>query len=213
MRYYSEWDLVFLDIMKNGSNMFVQLFEYVMEKPAEHPYFVRVPQIYMTVVRNPYDRLVSQFYHHNRKELNVHYKNAIHYPFFRDWVKKTYENGYDGDDGHYFSQSHIIRYYEYPLPYHIFKLEDLKAHELFWFMDLSEERKAEIDKKAFELRKELDLNAHHAYSNMKQGVWQTFHNSETIAICNDYFANDFKAFDYEMIIPSEFHRHMGRSMV
>jgi len=212
MRYYPDWDLVFLDIMKNGSNVFVSLFEYVMEKPSVPPYFERTPEIYMTVVRNPYDRLVSQFYHHNRRELNI-FKNSIHHPFFKEWVKKTYKNGYNGDDGHYFSQTHIIRYYEYPLPYHIFKLETLVAHELFWFMNLSDERKKDIDAKAFELRTKLDLNYHHAYSNVKQGVWQTFYDSETIEICNNYFANDFKAFEYEMIEPSQFNKYMGRSVL
>lgn len=213
MRYYPDWDLCFLDIMKNGSNLFVQLFDYVIEKPAEYPYFIRVPQIYITIVRNPYDRLVSQFYHINRRKLNTDYKNAIHHPFFKEWVKETYGNGYDGDDGHYFSQTHQIRYYEHPLPYNIFKLETLKPHQLFWFMDLSDERKIDIDKKAAEIKLELDLNHHHAFGNSKQGVWQTFHDSETIKVCNEYFANDFKAFDYEIINPSDFNKYIGRSVL
>lgn len=215
MIYYSDWDLCFLDILKNGSNLFAKLFNYVMEKPADPPYFIRVPQIYITVVRNPYDRVISQFYHVNRGKLknDYGYVQYIHYPFFKEWVKETYDNGYDGDDGHYISQTHQIRYYEYSLPYHIFKLETLEPHKLFWFMDLSDERKIDIDKKALEIKLELDLNTHHAFSNFKQGIWQTFHDSETIKVCNEYFANDFKAFNYEIINPSDFNKNIGKSLI
>ena len=209
---YDGYGVVFYPIHKNGTNLFKRLFDYVLgNRTNEETKNIEYVH-HIIIVRNPYDRLVSQFYHHNRRELNI-FKNSIHHPFFKEWVKKTYKNGYDGDDGHYFSQTHIIRYYEYPLPYHIFKLETLVAHELFWFMDLSDERKKDIDAKAFELRTKLDLNHHHAYSNIKQGVWQTFYDSETIEICNNYFANDFKAFEYEMIEPSQFNKYMGRSVL
>lgn len=199
MIYYSEWDLVFSDIMKNGSNLFTNLYKYVLGREADKPFFEREPKYFITVVRNPYDRLVSQFYHINKMELTKMHKYSIHFPFFRKWVKQTYENGYDGNDGHYYSQSHIIQYYEYPLPYKVFKLEELIPHQIFYFLDLTDEQKADIDVKFLEIRNELDLNIHHANKHNKQGLWQSFHNSETIRICNKYFANDFKAFDYPMI--------------
>jgi hypothetical protein len=102
MIYYSEWDLAFLDIMKNGSNLFVELFKSVIGREADRPFFVREPKIYISVVRNPYDRLISQFYYVNRQEIVTTYKKSIHFPFFRKWVKETFENGYDGTDGHFF---------------------------------------------------------------------------------------------------------------
>jgi hypothetical protein len=203
MIYYSEWDLVFLDIMKNGSNLFVELFKHVLGKEADKPYFIREPQLYISVVRNPYDRLVSQFYYVNRGTIVKEYKKAIHFPFFRKWVKETYENGYDGTDGHLFSQAHIIRYYEHQLPYQLFKMEELIPHQLFFFLDLDDEHKSDIDNKFSEIRLELDNTKHHANGNIKQGIWQTFYDSETIRICNEYFAKDFEAFGYDMIHPSE----------
>lgn len=205
MIYYSEWDLAFLDIFKNGSNVFRELFRFVTGRDADKPFFIREPQIYMMVVRNPYDRLVSQFYHINKWEIIKNYRYTIHYPFFRDWVKETYSGeGYTGNDGHYFTQAHITQYYKYPLTYKVFKMEELIPHQLFFFLDLDEERKVEIDEKCVEIRKELDLTKHHAHSNLKQGVWQSFYDSETLQICNRYFANDFKAFNYTMLKPSEF---------
>lgn len=204
MIYYSEWDLVFLDIMKNGSNVFVNLYKHVLGREADRPFFEREPKWFITVVRNPYDRLVTQFYHINRRELNTTHKYSIHFPFFRKWVKETYENGYDGVDGHYFSQSHIIQYYEHPLPFMIYKIEELKPYQLFPFIDLTEEQKDEIVGKYVEIQNQYNLNKHHATTNGKQGVWQSFYDSETIKICNRYFANDFKAFDYPMVEPSEF---------
>jgi hypothetical protein len=203
MTYFSDYELVFLDIMKNGSSRFISLFEYVLGKEKDNPVFVREPQLFITVVRNPYDRLVSQFYHINRSELYRNYRYTIHYPLFREWVKKTYENGYDGDDGHIYAQNHIIQYYKYPdLPYHIFKLEELKPYELFFFLgELSDERKADIDKKYKELGQLRIDDGHYTAGNMKQGIWEIFHNQETIKICNDYFAKDFEAFGYDMIDP------------
>lgn len=213
MIYYSEWDLAFLDIMKNGSNLFVELFKFATGREADKPFFVREPQIYMMVVRNPYDRLVSQFYHINKSEIIRNYKYTIHYPFFRDWVKETYSgDGYTGTDGHLFAQTHITQYYKYPLPYKVFKMEDLIPHQLFFFLDLDETRKNEIDVRFSEIRNELDLSKHHAYNNIKQGVWSSFYDSETIDICNQYFANDFKAFEYQMIKPSEF-VEMSRTLI
>lgn len=203
MIYYSEWDLVFLDIMKNGSNLFAELFKYVIGREADKPFFEREPQLYVTVVRNPYDRLISQFYHINKGILVKEYKKAIHYPFFREWVKETYENGYDGTDGHLFAQSHIIQYFKYPLPYQIFKMEELIPHQLFFFLDLDDERKIDIDNKFSEIRLELSKTKHHAAGNIKQGIWQSFYDSQTIKICNQYFAKDFEAFRYDMINPSE----------
>ncbi len=204
MIYYSEWDLAFLDIMKNGSNLFVELFKYVIGREADKPFFIREPQLYVTVVRNPYDRLVSQFYHINRKELTKDYKYAIHYPFFRKWVKETYENGYDGADGHYYAQSHIIQYDKFPeLSYIVFKMEELIPHQLFFFLDLDDERKMDIDNKFSEIRLELSKSRHHAAGNIKQGIWQSFYDSETIKVCNQYFGKDFEAFGYDVIDPNK----------
>jgi hypothetical protein len=212
MTYYSEYDLAFLDIMKNGSNVFIKLFEYVIGRKADEPFFVREPQIYLTVVRNPYDRLVTQFYHANRKILGKEYSHSIHYPFFRKWVKDTYKNGYDGDDGHMFAQNHIIQYYEWPLPYKVFKLEELVPHELFFFLELDDERKADIDAKFLEIKRDLDNSRHHASGNLKQGIWQVFYDAESIEVCNNYFAKDFEAFNYEIIDPNKWETPK-RSMV
>ncbi len=206
MTYFSDYDLAFLDIMKNGSSRFISLFEYVLGKERDKPVFIREPQIFIVVVRNPYDRLVSQFYHNNKRELWNDYRYAIHYPFFRKWVKETYGNGYDGNDGHYYSQSYIIQYKKYPeLPYHIFKIENLDPSDLFFFLgDLTDERKEDILKKYNELGWVKVVDKHYATNTIKQGIWQTFYDSETIRICNEYFADDFEVFGYEMLDPSEF---------
>lgn len=202
--YYPEYDFLFLDIFKNGSNLFAKLFVHVFGREHEIAYFKREPQIYMSVVRNPYDRLISQFYHINRQTINKNFKYALHYPFFRKWVKEVYSGeGYTGTDGHLFSQTHIIQYYEFPLDYKIFKMEELIPHKMFYFLDLTDEQKKDIDNKFSELNLELSLNGHHALGNMKQGVWEVFHNAETIELCNRYFAKDFEAFGYDMIEPSK----------
>jgi|688.fasta_scaffold415910_2 hypothetical protein len=205
MTYFSDYDLVLLDIMKNGSSRFISLFEYVLGKEKDKPVFIREPQLFITVVRNPYDRLVSQFYHCNKRELWNDYRYAIHYPFFRKWVKETYGNGYDGVDGHYYPQSYIIQYKKYPdLPYHIFKIEELKPYELFFFLgELSLERKADIAREYKELGQSRINDKHYATNNIKQGIWQTFYDSETIGICNEYFADDFEVFNYEIIDPNK----------
>ncbi len=98
------------------------------------------------------------------------------------------------------------------MPYRVFKLEELVPHELFFFLELDDERKADIDVKFLEIRKELDKSRHHASGNLKQGIWQTFYDAESIEVCNDYFAKDFEAFNYEVIEPSKWETPK-RSMV
>ena len=110
MRYYPDWDLVFLDIMKNGSNVFVNLFEYVMEKPSVPPYFERTPEIYMTVVRNPYDRLISQWMHDTQIKNELFYSKLNQKKLFKEWVVSTYKNGYTGNDNHLLTQTDVIQY-------------------------------------------------------------------------------------------------------
>ena len=204
MMYFSEYDFVFLDIFKNGSNVFSRLFEYILGSKGDGPNFIREPNIYISVVRNPYDRVVSQFYHHNRGTILKQYRYTIHYPFFRKWIEEMYSGkGYTGDDGHLHSQSNIIQYYENSSRIKIFKMEEFKPHEIFFFLDLTDEQKLDIDNKFSEIRLEMDLNKHHASTNMKQGIWQVYHTPQTIDICNNYFANDFKAFDYPMLDPKK----------
>jgi len=53
---------------------------------------------------------------------------------------------------------------------------------------------------------------HYATNNIKQGIWQTFYDSETIGICNEYFADDFEVFNYEIIDPNKWETPK-RSMV
>jgi len=74
---------------------------------------------------------------------------------------------------------------------------------MFYFLDLTDEQKADIDTKFSELRLDLAANGHHAFGTMKQGVWEVFHDEETIELCNNYFAKDFEAFGYDMITPSK----------
>lgn len=213
MIYYSDYDLLFFTVPKNGSSVFRKLFEFVMGKESEPPYFKRQPKTYITVVRNPYDRLVTQFYHANRSELFKKYRFTVHHPFFNRWVKNTFENGYDGDDMHMQSQTEIIRYYENNLPYNIFKLEELIPHKLFFFLDLSEERKKEIDDKFPKIMTELEESKHHATNNLKQGEWQSYYDSKSIEICNKNFINDFQAFDYTMIEPKNFQYKVSKNLI
>jgi hypothetical protein len=204
MIYYSEYDLVFITILKNGTNAFAKLFTYVMGKEPEPLFFTRQPTIHMTVVRNPYERLLTQFYHANRRQLWKEFKYTVHHPFFRKWVKETYSNGYDGEDGHLYTQTQFLQFVECQMEYKVFKAEEFSAHELFFFLNLTEERKAEIDKEYSKIIIELETSAHHATNSIKQGVWQSFYDAETIKICNNHYADDFKAFNYEIIKPEEF---------
>ena len=204
MMYYSDHDVLFLTVLKNGSNVFRNLFEFVIGRESDALYFKKQPNTYITVVRNPYDRLVTQFYHANRDELYKKYKFTIHHPFFKKWVKETFEGGYKGDDLHMHTQTELLRYYENKLPINIFKLEELIPHELFFFLDLSEERKKEIDNEFPKIMVELEKEQHHLTNNIKQGVWQTYYDSKTIEICNKHFINDFVAFNYDIIEPEKF---------
>ncbi len=206
MTYFEKYDLAYMDIMKNGTNQFTKLFEWGLGVERSKPVFLREPKVFITIVRNPYDRLVSQFYHINRRKMFKEYQHTLHYPIFREWVKESYENGYDGDDGHHYSQSHIIQYDKFPqLHYHIFKIEELVPSDLFFFLDdLTEERKSEINQKYKEFNEEQVKNKHHATGNIKQGIWQMFYDSETLQIANNYFKSDFEYFGYEMLNPSDF---------
>lgn len=207
MIYYSDYDLAFVDILKNGSMGFRTLFTYVMDREPDKPFFIRQPKIYITAVRNPYDRLISQFYHANKGDIWKNWKWTVHHPYFRRWVRDTYKDGYKGIDGHFYSQTRLLQYYENDIAYKIFKMEELKnAHELFFFLPLTKARKAEIDEKYLEILDELQKSTHHATNNIKQGVWQSYYDAKTIEICNKEFENDFKAFGYEMIDPAEFNR-------
>jgi hypothetical protein len=213
MVYYSEYDFLYVDIFKSGSTAIKTLFEYVLGREPDEPFFTKQPRTYITVVRNPYDRLVTQFYHANRIELWRDWKWTVHHPFFRKWVKETYENGYSGNDGHMFSQVRLLKYYENRLPYKIFKLEELVPYELFFFLPNYQERKEEINDKFLEIIANLEKITHHATNNLKQGIWQSYYDEKTIAICNEYFASDFIVFNYEMIEPVEFSKRFKKGLI
>jgi len=82
-------------------------------------------------------------------------------------------------------------------------MEEFKPHEIFFFLDLTDEQKLDIDNKFSEIRAKFDLNGHHTTTNIKQGIWQVYHTSETIAVCNEFFTDDFKFFDYPMLDPTK----------
>ena len=204
MIYYSDYDFVCVDILKNGSTGLKKIFKFVLGREPDELFFIRKPQIHITVVRNPYKRLITQFYHINRIQLWKDFKHTVHHPFFKKWVKEIYGDGYNGNDGHLYNQTHFLQFYENPIDYKIFKLEELAAHELFFFLYLTEEYKIEIDNEYKKIIDELEKNTHHATNNLIQGVWQSYYDVETIEICNKYYANDFVAFNYEIIEPEEF---------
>jgi hypothetical protein len=213
MIYYSEHNLLFFDILKNGSTGFRKLFELVLGKEDgflqyhQHDnslFFITPPVLYATVVRNPYERLLTQFYHVNKKQLWTTFRYTVHYPFFRKWAKEFCSNEYKENDGHLYTQTQFLKFYENPLEYKIFKIEKLFAHELFFFLDLTAAQKAQIDNEYSKIIKELQGNLHHATNSIKQGTWQSYYDAETIEMCNKYYKCDFKAFDYEIIKPEEF---------
>jgi hypothetical protein len=117
---------------------------------------------------------------------------------------EIFENEYEGEDIHMHTQTELLKYYENNLPISVFKLEELIPHELFFFLDLSEERKKEIDNIFPKIMVELEQKKHHSTNNIKQGVWQTYYDSKTIEICNKHFINDFVAFNYDIIEPEGF---------
>jgi len=89
--YFPEYDFVFLDIFKNGSNVFSRLFEYVLGSKGDGPNFIREPNIYISVVRNPYDRVVSRIRVKDIQAMMVIY---IHNPILYNITKIHHELKY-----------------------------------------------------------------------------------------------------------------------
>lgn len=215
MMYYPKHNLSFFYIFKNGSQAFRELFTYVMEGERDTSDFVNKPEINITIVRNPYDRLVSQFYHANKGEIYRNWrlnslgyqKLNLHYPLFKSWVRDTFNGGYKGSDEHMYSQPRLLKYFEGGIEYKVFKLEELvSVNELFFFMELTKERQNEIDIKYSEILRGMEKINHHATNTVKQGVWQNYYDAKTIEICNKEFEGDFIAFNYKVYDPKEFNK-------
>lgn len=222
MFYWPKHNIVFHPILKNGSTALTELFKFVLGEGEEIEFNLatkdtdpNTSKLYITTLRNPYDRLVSQFYNVYKSHLtkpkyrlkSVEHLRDIHTHFFyfRYWVKETYENGYNGEDPHLYSQWHTLdNGYQYGADYKIFKMENLIPHELFFFLKLDDNQKKEIDDEYLKIMDHFEKNNHHATNNQKKHTWEVYHDSNTIRICNEYFADDFKKFEYQMINPSEF---------
>ena len=119
MVYYKKYSLIYWSILKNGTKVFRDLlneiigdrgtdifqFNKVTEKnfiiPAQPNDKLITAINQFAVVRNPYDRLISQFYHSefiearygwNSYELNRAMYQLKHFDMFKYWVKNTYED-------------------------------------------------------------------------------------------------------------------------
>jgi hypothetical protein len=231
--YFKKYSLLYWKILKNGTNVFRDLLNDCLgETGYDLPSFTKINDTsfvipnqpndklivvwnQFAIVRNPYDRLVSQFYQSkfiqnrygwNAYELHRAMYELKHYEMFQYWVKETYKDGGKGiTDNHFLSQTDLIEYKKNNT-IKLFKLEELEYHKLFWFMDLTDEQKAEIDRKGDEWKKVHSSYGHHSKGYIRQGEWERYYDKNTIQICNEYFAKDFENFGYDMINSESFKR-------
>jgi hypothetical protein len=203
---YDDYGVVLYTIQKNGTNLFKRLFEYVLGNPSNTENEKIDYKHHILIVRNPYDRLISQWMHvtqiksiyWDKKEQNtlVRYCRKQRKEF-KNWVIETYKTGYTGDDNHILSQSeclHIIP----DKTFKIFKLEDLIVDDLFYF--LPEIDSVNLNDKYKEILESLNGSIdHHSRQYRALDYFMDYYDDEVLEICNSYFNIDFKNFGYEIV--------------
>lgn len=203
---YDSYGVVFHPIQKNGTNLFKRLFDYFLGKPTNHQNLKINYKHHILIVRNPYDRLISQWMHDTQikgKYWDKKKKNTLvryckeQKKEFKNWVIETYKMGYVGDTTHICSQSeslHIIPNETWK----IFKLEDLIIDDLFYF--LKEIDSTHLHQKYEEIIESLEVEAgHHSRQYRALDYFMDYYDDEILEICNSYFDIDFKTFGYEIV--------------
>lgn len=216
--YYKKYKLLYWKILKNGTAVFTDLLNEVLGEGVQFENiapiddttilvsgneFVNVRNQF-TIVRNPYDRLVSQFYHSEflgklgKNDFKNMSDSIMHFEAFHKWVKDTYGGDGSVDNQHFLTQTKLMHYRDNKIM-KFFKLEELKYHQLFWFMKLSDEEKWEIDRKGEKWKQFHTSYGHHSKGFIRKGELMDYYNDDTIKICNEYFLVDFQNFGYQMI--------------
>lgn len=137
--------------------------------------------IKIAVIRNPYDRVVSQYYHRVKTNQNNLYKNPIG---LNKWVEKVYQPPYD-DNYRTSQQKMFIPQYNWLID----KQNNFLVDHLFRFEQL------EDDFSSFCKKYDLTLNL--MWEN-KTKVKDEELNLDSVRIINEYFEDDFRIFKYSM---------------
>lgn len=146
----------------------------------EKPLNLREKYDWFMVVRNPYTRLVSEFYCHWGGYLGKHDK--LNEQQFNNFIKRKVNSRNENKRFHYVEQ---IKYYVKSPKIHIIKFENLE-----------EEFNALMEKYGLDIKMERHDNASH---NKKKKFSVESFTPEVIKLINKAYAKDFKKFGYEMI--------------
>lgn len=203
---YDDYGVVFYTIQKNGTNLFKRLFEYVLGNPSNTENEKIDYKHHILIVRNPYDRLISQWMHvtqiksiyWDKKEQNtlILYREEQK-KYFKEWVIETYKTGYTGDDNHILSQSECLHITP-DETWKIFKLEDLIIDDLFYFYEGIDSK--HLHQKYEEFIESLEVEKEHHYRQYRAlDYFMDYYDDEILEICNSYFDIDFKNFGYKIV--------------
>jgi len=173
------FDSEYIDIVNNDKIHSEPWHNNIVKKPKNYDWFM--------VVRNPYDRIISEFHCKysdtiavrfrckNSQEFNKYIQNRINVKCAVDNIK-VYQN-------HYAPQ---YIYYDNDITLHILKFENIEIE----FNDLM--KKYSID---------LTLNKHYNKTERIYDVKDL--NKETIKLINHVYDKDFKLFGYYKINPDK----------
>ena len=203
---YDDYGVVFYPIQKNGTNLFKKLFNYFLGKPTNDETLKINNKHHILIVRNPYDRLISQWMHVTQirgKYWDKKKKNTLvryckeQRKEFKNWVIEMYKNGYDGNDNHILSQSECLHITP-DETWKIFKLEDLIIDDLFYFYEGIDSK--HLHQKYEEFIESLEVEKeHHSRQYRALDYFMDYYDDEILEICNSYFDIDFKTFGYEIV--------------
>lgn len=134
-----------------------------------------------TVVRNPYERIVSEVFFLNREKFDK--KNPMSLEFFNKSIKESIEQAMNDDIDHY-------------LPQHYYTHSDnvQTVNDIIRFENIGPEFNALMKK--YGLNLVLDRN-HNAFGNKTFGVNDI--NKENMRLINEFYHNDFVLFGYSKI--------------
>lgn len=158
--------------------------------------------VLFAVVRNPFDRVVSEYHFRRRRfesgEANPHLAN-LHLPFSR-WVIDTYR------DGHYRTRAFFN---ESGIP---FNERNMVGDTLLWFLpqvgwlerpdgtllttDLLRFENLTADWHAFAARHCIASRLDHSNSSPRDAGYRAYYDDETRTVIEEYFSRDLATFGY-----------------